>query len=116
MWLGWRLQNFLHELHELPRISKDDPFPLQGIGTKVHEQPKPQLWSGQIIEHLLYVGLGESLSCLSFEQDFVPYYKVGIVEMWQHNPFICDFIILVSRKENLSAAQFNDQCILINYF
>ena len=36
---GWRRrEGFLHELHELTRMSEDDALPLEGVGAEVYQK------------------------------------------------------------------------------
>ncbi len=36
--------------------------------------------------------------------------------MRQDNSYVCDFVILLARKRNSSATQFNDQSVLVDDF
>src|SRR5438874_132739 len=109
---SWR-----HEFHELARIgSENNSLPFEAVASKVDEESKAKSGRGEIIQDLLYVGIGQVFDRLRLDEDFVPDNKVGVVIMRQDHALVADFIFLLPTERDSGAAKFDYKCVFIDHF
>lgn len=62
------------------------------------------------------MGLGQLFYSFGFKENLIPHNKISIVEVRQDNSFVGDFVILLARKWNSRARQFDHESVLVNNF
>src|SRR6266567_2277785 len=62
------------------------------------------------------MGIGKLFGGFGLEKNFIHHDEISVIKVWEDNALVDDFIVLLPRKRNFSAAQFNDKRILVNDF